>query len=1054
SGRELQQSEQLAWKTIRNHRYLITNSHEVSRNLDALVERLRVEDMAEFGNALKKLSAKVLEQAGCHDQHTQSLQWSLLDFLLSLTDEPIQNIRRNWVLMNQHRRSVIAALEAAERRSNGSKDAAASVDPEVDWVALLREDFLQPAHSLGGSSDSLSEWSDEESDPAESGALERDTRTDEQATHPAIPTNPSASVHLPPGEVDRPKSSNFRIQPELFTLRKGQGSGLQLNKMPQLAPPLPPMAASPYEESVRDEQKLSGGIHASWWLQNVRSFALPADADHLENFAVSYVQFLNLKTVGLLELRPPNTATEACLLREILFMFVRPASCGFFNFDKEARRIQVRGNISVHTVTAVKALKSQVMNHLSLSISLFQDTLKGFLEANVLPAVQDMLELRHIVDEHTLFSHEASTGTLECFAYGLRDLVQPISQLLVEYEDRESEASLIDFVAEFRQHFRRLHLLRSLAQDAILGEGPQHLRSMYLLSRLYSQTQPHVPHQKLATALLLVSLKRYCSIIDAWWRRATLEDRQNEFVVERCEPGDSSGYVRKRSVPPDEGPRVRECFKELRHCPFYQILLEHALESGDTQDLLANVNKLGEMLANSNESQPRSLYDELAAQLFTQVRIYCGGKRPPEETTEKVQEEEKEVDEEKAVRMAEELLLSSVQSIRNLDLLHILTRPARERLLESQERHRSAASSVQVREVLSQLEDSTCLQLKAELPDALREILLRRQSLANEYAIRAYLEDLHLGESIGFLRHTMLLEAYYLLFPFYNTLFVRIETQSGWARESQLSSELYEVLLPVYPQCAGQLHVQVISQVACRSHNAYEALEALELVYDMPAALQRILTERHMQSYNAVWRLMLKIKWAVWKLESLAFLRRPKAEPYAPMDLHDLTIRRLEILRFWLIYLIDCLHSHLMGALAVKFERRISGCKNIRELSAQHDDYVARLLTRCLLAEDFAPFRVALEQLFYLVFVLHMEWTACARHLGDADALSLAMDHDDDSSGGTRDEYLAHNQVAEIETTYIRCHQTLGDILHKLVYQQDHGFLTALEVAVNTSVPY
>ncbi|KAH8262326.1 hypothetical protein KR038_004701, partial [Drosophila bunnanda] len=1038
SGRELQQSEQMAWKTIRNHRYLITNSHEVGRNLDALVERLRVEDMHDFGNTLRELSAKVLEEPEAHDHHNQNVHWSLLDFLLSLTHEPIQNIRRNWVLMNQHRQSVIAALEVAERRSS-HKDAASAADMEVDWAALLREDFLQPAHSLGGSSDSLSEWSDDESDPVEIGALESGTRPNigtvyEQAMQAAIACCPSAPLHLPPGKGDRPKGSNFRIiQPVLFAAGNRQAPGLRRNKMPQLAPLLPPMAASQYEESVLDEQLLPGTIHDSWWRQNVRSFALPADADHLENFAVSYVQFLNLKTLGLMELRPPSTTTEACLLREILFMFVRPASCGFFDFNKETRRIQVRGNVSVHTVTA--------------------DTLKGFLEANVLPALEDMLELRHIIDEHTLFSH-ASTGTLECFAYGLRDLVQPISQLLVEYEAREGEASLIDFVAEFRQHFRRLHLLRGLAQDAILSEGPAHLRSSYLLSRLYRQTQSHVPHQKLATALLLVSLKRYCSIIDAWWRRATLEDRQNEFVVERCEPEESNGYVRRRSVSSEESPMVLESFRKLRHCPFYQILLEHALESGDTQDLLANVNLLGEMLANSNESQPRSLYDELAAQLLTQVRIYCGGGRLPEEGEKKEEEEQQEEKEKvKAGRMADELLLSSVQGIRNSDLLHIFTRPARERLLESQERHRSSPSSVQVREVLSQLEDSTCLQLKAELPDALREILLRRQSLANEYAMRAYCEDLHLSEIISFLRHTMLLEAYYLLFPFYNTLFVRIETESGWARESQLSSDLYEALSPAYPQCAGQLHVQVISQVACRSHNAYEALEALELVYDMPVALQRILTERHMQSYNAVWRLMLKIKWAVWKLENLAFLRRPKTEAYAPLDLHDLTIRRLEILRFWLIYLTDSLHSHIMGALAVKFERRISSCKNIRQLSAQHDDYVTRLLTHCLLTEDFVPFRVALEQLFYLVFVLHMEWTACARHLGDSDALSLAME-DDDSSAGTRDEYMAHNQVAEIEATYIRCHQTLGDILHKLVYQQEHGFLTALEVAVNTSVPY
>ncbi|EDX16052.1 GD19578 [Drosophila simulans] len=51
-------------------------------------------------------------------------------------------------------------------------------------------------------------------------------------------------------------------------------------------------------------------------------------------------------------------------------------------------------------------------------------------------------------------------------------------------------------------------------------------------------------------------------------------------------------------------------------------------------------------------------------------------------------------------------------------------------------------------------------------------------------------------------------------------------------------------------------------------------------------------------------------------------------------------------------------------------------------------------------------------------------------------------------------EYLALNQVAEIELTYIRCHQILADILNTLVHQNDHGFLSALEETINSSVPH
>jgi len=63
--------------------------------------------------------------------------------------------------------------------------------------------------------------------------------------------------------------------------------------------------------------------------------------------------------------------------------------------------------------------------------------MQNFLLFNVVPALEDMMELRHIIDTHTLHFHGVKTTyTVEFFAYGLRDLVQPICQLLIAYEDR------------------------------------------------------------------------------------------------------------------------------------------------------------------------------------------------------------------------------------------------------------------------------------------------------------------------------------------------------------------------------------------------------------------------------------------------------------------------------------------------------------------------------------------------------------------------------------------------------------------------------------------
>ncbi|XP_052850343.1 uncharacterized protein LOC128260993 isoform X2 [Drosophila gunungcola] len=1062
---ELRRNEQRAWQLIRKYRHWSTICSEAGRTLDSLVRRFQVKPNT-VGTAVRELATKLLALPEQLEEPGQpDAEESLLNFLLSMTNVPVQNIRRHRELMKEFRLSLVAAIEESERLVQEQKAAAAAAaahnqqlpnaaETEVDWVALFSEDFLEPTEQ--DSSDSLSDWSDD-SDQETSSTLRPGENVGtslelphmaslyEHAMHAtvAVPSESGCASYLPSVSAEHGiRRPFFRITLPHQLALGNPSAHLRVSRLPQLEALQPPAAATEYQVSERDSDVLPRTIHAHWWRRDIEVNVLPPDADPLANFAVSHAQVVNRdrRARGLAERPLPSTTTEPCLMREILLMFVAPANCCFFDFNELTRRINARPNVSICTVTA--------------------HTMQQFLQINVVPALEDMMELRRIISAHTLHFDDSSTGTLECFAYCLRDLVRPICQLLVGFEnivyDDPETGTLLNFVFRFRKHFRQLRLFRNLAENVILEQGPPHLRSAYLLSRLSRHTGMQVPHQKLATALLLISLKRYCSIIDSWWRRATLEDRRNEFILERVdkEAGDTEqrGQVRKRCVHPDEGAQAVEIFRELQSCPFYQLLLEHALESADTQDLLANVNLLGEMLATSYERQPLSLFDELAAQLFTQIEVYCGALPADEEDAGAGSQELAQKDLGEA---ADELLVQNAQdNIQNADLRAILTRPAQERLLERR-RQRESKRPIEFVDIMRRLERTTWMALRDELPEALRTILRRRQCLANEYAMRAYRVELQLGENVRFLRHTMLLEAYYLQQSYYNALFTRIESGARWARRSVLDSGLLESLRPNYPQLAENLRIKVISKVSSDTDKFYEGVEALQLVYDMPVALQRILTERHMQHYNAVWRLMLKVKWAAWKLENLTFLRRPGRRPYAPLDLIGLMIRRLEILRFWLIYLIGSLHTHIMQAVDQQFELRIGLCKNIRQLSDLHDEYMSLLMTHCLLTGEFAAFRGTLEQLFNLIFVLDLEWTSCAYHLGDNDALSLDLSGDADSEAeGSNIGYPALHQVVEIETTYIRCHQTMAAILTDLVYKQDHGFLTALEGAVNGSVPH
>ncbi|EDW81848.1 uncharacterized protein Dwil_GK25477 [Drosophila willistoni] len=1037
--------EEFAWSKIRNLRCLSTNGHAVRRTLEALVERFHNESMAIFGDALRHLYSLFLEQPNWKEENIEvDLQWSILDFLLALTTEPIQNVRRNRLEMNETR---LAILQAVKMMTHGSDPVRhwKEVDDEDEYVES--DEFVVPSARLyGNSSESLSEWSDDAvSDESNIAASSKDNLT-----------SPSSKLVLVPASNTLPSSTVRINQPlSVYLGNNGRDSSFWC-KLPKLSPLQPPRMFSQYEIHIRDENLVPRLIHSHWWRSDIKVVSQPQSTNPLANFAIVYVEYLNKKSYGMLHYPLPNTTSEKCLLREIIFMFFNPTSCCFFEVERtnQRRSIKVRSNVTTCSVTA--------------------STMKDVLEEEVLPALISMMDLRHIISEYMLnFSSIenaetangsiVSTGTMECFAVAVRDLIQPIEQRLIAYEgkvkDSNETTSLISFIWHMKKDFEMLQLLHHLGTTCIVDTAPPHLKSAYLLSQLYGNTKLYVPHQKLATALLLFSLKRYCGIMDAWWQRAHLEDWRQEFIVERRHglQGECDGLwgnIQARGLLlADDNEQNNKIYKQLGTCPFYRLLLDHALESGETQDLLASVNRLGDMLSTA-ANQNQSLHAELTARLFSDIGIYCGANAEflgPEPDKQQIQTEEE-------IKKYDRELMQSCSMIHDQEILGLLTQHLSH---ETEEETNTEIPHAEVCQIFAALEKCTKLQLIYDLPRCLDNILRDRRNHASAFAMQYYREHLNLAEHVRFLRHIMFLEADYLLYPFYTQLFRNIESGEPWANSAVLTMELYDIIVTRYPDMAGQLHVELVSQVRAKSSKIYEALDAIQLVYDMPIAIQKILTPRMMSIYNSIWRLMLKVKWAAWKLENLRFIRR--SDPYAPLDLLGLTVRRLEILRFWLNYLINSLHTHLcthvMQAIGEQFERQLHKCSTIGKLYTLHNKYLDLLAKHCLLSDDFIKFRVALEQLLHLIFVLDMEWASCRRYVGESHALSLDLDLTEETDNDeNRDinclEYLALNQVVEIENTYIKCHQTLAEILQNLVHKQEHGFLSALEVVINSSVPY
>ncbi|XP_030379017.1 uncharacterized protein LOC115627479 [Scaptodrosophila lebanonensis] len=1058
--------ESLAWNHIRNHRFLSTNSHAVRRDIEGLIERLNMENMPEYASTMQHLCKLMLEHPKWKDHYEVDVQWSIVDFLITMTYQPIQNIRNNRLEMEKLRLAILEAVKPPLKSLPKP-----TVEPDVNWEALLKEDFLSlPAPNASNSSDtesndscfideSESNASDEfSSPPAVLDSLTSLSLKDMAEVYELAMNYPrDSTAYVPNSNGSGSRKKNFDIMQPLTLVLKTTTPSSKWHRLPPLPQLEPPKELVRMVKAIPQPEKLLKLAHSYWWRPDLHVCVQQNNLLPLANFAIAFAQFQREDSCHMIDYPLPKTITENCMLREIIFMFFRPASCCFFIV--ESGRITVRDNVTVPSVTVT--------------------TLNTTLKECILPAMQSMAELQHMIAENTVLP---TCGTLECFAIALRQLIQPITKRLLKFErrllDDDDKASLIAFILYMRHDFTQLNILWHIAEQVVVDaeSAPPHMRSCCLLSRLYKQMRMGRTHQKLATALLLSSMKFYCGIMDGWWRRAELEDWRREFIVERIELTDSHISISLRQLEQiDQGITVGTgpIVKEVEQCPMYQVLRRHALESAETQELLARLNRLGNMLASGHNLKQRNLYTDLVGAVCGELNEYRNDASSADLLLPTQCDKDISIPEVdwsgQAKKMNQEMSI-----IRNRELLSIICRSIENYEVQKQaqmlEKERVTLDDLltgNACDLLAYIERCTPMSLLLQdmVVRVLTLLLQHRRRFAEAFTMQLYRDELQIGEHVRFLRHLMLLEADYLVYPFYTNLFRQIEKGQHWAHSSLLTMELYDIVAPHYTM-AGELHLELVSKVRANTSKVYEAVDAIELVYDMELPIQRIVSADNMVLYNSIWRLMLKVKWAAWKLENLKFIRRADSrDPYAPLDLLGLTVRRLEILRFWLMYIVNSLHTHLcthvLQAMGEQFMRQLPKCTNIGELSTMHNEYINVLAKHCLLTAEFADFRIALEQLFHLVFVLDMEWISCSNYLNKSHALTIETDDKNETLSNTSHnnsthamEYLALNQVVEIEMTYIRCHQMLAKVLHNLVYKGDHTFLNALEVALNTSVPY
>lgn len=81
--------ETYAFSRIASHRFLSVNSHEVRRRIDGIAERFMADNYTQYGERLKELVQKFVNDPLCTNHYEYDIQWSLLHFLLGVSKNPV-----------------------------------------------------------------------------------------------------------------------------------------------------------------------------------------------------------------------------------------------------------------------------------------------------------------------------------------------------------------------------------------------------------------------------------------------------------------------------------------------------------------------------------------------------------------------------------------------------------------------------------------------------------------------------------------------------------------------------------------------------------------------------------------------------------------------------------------------------------------------------------------------------------------------------------------------------------------------------------------------------
>lgn len=256
----------------------------------------------------------------------------------------------------------------------------------------------------------------------------------------------------------------------------------------------------------------------------------------------------------------------------------------------------------------------------------------------------------------------------------------------------------------------------------------------------------------------------------------------------------------------------------------------------------------------------------------------------------------------------------------------------------------------------------------------------------------------------------------------------------NWNNSYLLTVQLDNILTTKYPEMHSMFSIQLTANDS-HAKTYLNAIKDITINYVVRDCIRDVIHEKCLSKYNAIFRFLLQIKWAIWTLETLRFpIAFKKRRPYQPLTMIDLIFKRLALMRNWVIYSIQCIHSHLMTfviqSMGQQFFKKMEKVECLRGIIELHDSYIDTIYQHCFRKSSDVALRTGVEQLLNLVMVLHDEWNNLKTLDSDGDYID--GENELDVSGTVQ-------QLDIVESTYIDCHCYIDEVLSREVYTKNRA---------------